>query len=102
MANIWEQSKGKRCPVRAAKMQLEAAEKVGRSWTARLEQGAEALDDAAEAAEDAGQVPTAAQLTTDIESTGGLLRAFWRLCVHQTGAAENAANSYTRYVRFSR
>ncbi len=99
VANIWEHSKGKRCPVRAARMQLEAAEKVGRAWTARLEQGAEALDDAAE---DAGRVPTTAQLTVDIESAGGLLRAFWRFCVHQTGAAENTANSYTRYVRYSR
>ncbi len=95
-SNIWEHMKGSRCPVVAAERKLAAATHAEKVWSARKEretQDQEAPD------EDEGSVPSASQVAKDIETTGELLRDFWRFCVRSTGTAESTATAYARYVK---
>ncbi len=96
VANIWEHQKGSRCPALAAKQKLARAEHAEKVWTARLERETEDLPDADA---DTGRIPSAAQVGQDIETTGALLKEFWRYCVRSTGTAETTASGYSRYVR---
>ncbi len=93
VANIWKHQKGGQD---AAKLKLACAERAEKVWTSRLEWETEDLPDADE---DTGRIPSAAQIGKDIETTGALLKEFWRYCVRSTGTAESTATVYARYVK---
>ncbi len=92
VANIWEHKKRGQDAANLKLARTEPAE----VWTARLEQESEDLP---KTDADTERVPSAAQVGKDIETTGALLKEFWRYCVRSTGTVETTASGYSRYVR---
>ncbi len=95
--NIWEHLKGNRCPAVAAERKLQAAAAVEKAWSARREREAEDVEEPDD--EETGRIPSDGQLSKDIETTGDLLKSFWRYCTRSTGTAEGTASCYGRYVK---